>query len=139
MTSRSSCTAATCCLFGPHAQVHIKPHINSVAMSVGTYDPDFIRACKELHVTVLAYTPQRKSVDFPAVKQIAEELGKSPAQVALRFLAQVPNPSDQDPQQRGIPFVTFTSDGDHASEIMDVDSFELSDEQFATLAAIKAG
>ena len=81
-------------------------------------------------VAFAAYSPlghisQVEVLGQPKVQAVAARLGRSPAQVAMRWLV-----------QQGIPVVTGTANPAHAKEALDLFGWRLSDRDMRELAAI---
>lgn len=93
-------------------------------------DMETVEACKEHGVAFAAYSPlghisQVDVLGQPKVQAVAARLGRSPAQVAMRWLV-----------QQGIPVVTGTANPAHAKEALDLFGWRLSDRDMRELAAI---
>ena len=89
-----------------------------------------VEACKEHGVAFAAYSPlghisQVEVLGQPKVQAVAARLGRSPAQVAMRWLV-----------QQGIPVVTGTANPAHAKEALDLFGWRLSDRDMRELAAL---
>ena len=87
-------------------------------------------AVTEHGVAFAAYSPlghisQVEVLGQPKVQAVAARLGRSPAQVAMRWLV-----------QQGIPVVTGTANPAHAKEALDLFGWRLSDKDMRELAAI---
>jgi len=111
------------------SKVSIKPAVNQCQMSIGDHDDDTIKFCKVNNITYQAYSPLGglSHVDVlhdPDVKKIAENYSVSPAQVALRWVAQY-----------GCIFVTAATKKDYLVEDLDIFSFELTDDEMDLLAS----
>jgi len=63
------------------------PSVNQVEFHPFVYDPEFLRYCERQHILVEAYSPltRARKLDDPRVGRIASALGKSPAQVLIRW------------------------------------------------------
>ena len=90
----------------------------------------FLRQEPEHGVAFAAYSPlghisQVEVLGQPKVQAVAARLGRSPAQVAMRWLV-----------QQGIPVVTGTANPAHAKEALDLFGWRLSDKDMRELAAI---
>jgi len=87
-----------------------------------------IEAARELGLTVTAYSPLAHGsgvFNDPMLEEIGEAHGKSPAQIALRWLA-----------QRDIIAIPRSSNPDHARSNFDIFDFELSDADMALIATL---
>jgi diketogulonate reductase-like aldo/keto reductase len=65
----------------------IVPVVNQVEMSPFLHQQDLITFCQQHGIVVEAYSPltQGKRFDHPTIQKVAEQYGKSPAQVLLRW------------------------------------------------------
>jgi diketogulonate reductase-like aldo/keto reductase len=66
------------------------PAVNQVELHVFLQQPELIKYCREHNIAVEAYSPlaHAKSMDEPAIAEIAKKHGKSYAQVMLRWCLQ---------------------------------------------------
>lgn len=87
-----------------------------------------LAACRRLGVALTAYSPlvQGKVNGEPAILEVARELGRSAAQVTLRWLV----------QQHGVAVIPRSSDVDHLRANFAIFDFELSAAQCARLSAL---
>jgi len=76
----------------PHLQelfgkAHEKPAVNQIELTPFLQRRDTVALCQREQIVVEAYSPLTRGqrLDHPAVTAIARELGKSPAQVLLRW------------------------------------------------------
>ena len=104
-----------------------KPVLNQCRMSIGSHDDTAIAYTKSLGMAYEAYSPLRH-VDLgdPTIAAIASAHSVQAAQVALKFIT-----------QQGI--LVTTSPGtnqQYAKEDLDLDSFTLTDDEMAKLAAL---
>jgi 2,5-diketo-D-gluconate reductase B len=80
-------------------------------------------------VMITAYSPLRgEGVQSPVLAQIGESHGKTPQQVALRWLLQQPKVSP----------IPRSSNPDRRSQNLDVFDFELSDDEMARISDVRA-
>lgn len=83
----------------------------------------------ERDVMITAYSPLRgDGIKDPVLAEIAEEHGKTPQQVSLRWLLQQPKVSP----------IPRSSNPDHRVANFDVFDFELSDDEMARISAVRA-
>merc|ERR1712232_1028130 len=120
--------------------VTVKPSVNQCGYSIGNHDnkrpglgrDDATREYCEKHgIAYEAYSPLGglsgiNILGNAEVKAIAEAHGVSPAQVALRWIA----------QQGGL-VVTAAESTEYLKDDLDIFSFELTDVEMSSLAAIK--
>ena len=87
-----------------------------------------LNTCRRHQVTLTAYSPLARGrvLDDETVGSIAENHGKSPAQVALRWQI-----------QRGVIVIPKASSADHLRANMDIFDWNLSDEEMETITAIE--
>jgi diketogulonate reductase-like aldo/keto reductase len=82
----------------------------------------------ERDVMITAYSPLRgDGLKDPAITEIAEEHGKTPQQVALRWLLQQPKVSP----------IPRSSKPEHRVANFDVFDFELSDDEMSRISAVR--
>lgn len=91
------------------------------------YDNAFneLDAVKKAGCTLIAYSPlgRGKVNSDQKLKKIGEKYGKSPAQVALRWLLQLDN----------VSVIPKASSDEHLEENLDIFDFELTDEEMKTI------
>jgi diketogulonate reductase-like aldo/keto reductase len=100
---------------------------NQVKYNVRHRRDDLLRFCVENEVMLTAYTPVAGLVDDPALAAVGDRHGKTPAQVALRWLIQQPTVST--PPQSSSPA--------HVRENFDVFDFELPAVEMRDLFALE--
>lgn len=105
------------------ARRHAPILANQVSYQPGTDLDDLLAACREHDVTLTAYSPLKGVLGRPAVRDIAEEHGRTPAQVALRWLIQQPN----------VTTIPRSDDPRHREENLAVFDFELSADEMERL------
>lgn len=117
-----------------------KPAANQVGFGVGHpnnatawgSDTGTLATCKKHGITMQAYSPLRGSDSFsifkdPTVAKVAKAHGgRSPAQIALRWVT-----------QQGVVAVTATDEADYATEDLDIFDLELTPAEMAELAALR--
>ena len=110
----------------------IPPAVNQCCLCVGYRQNESIAFARKHGITYQAYSPLggkdiggTSVLDYPQLKAIAGRLGKSTAQVALRWLAQA-----------GHPFVTATGRQDYIEEDLGIFEFALEPADMAALDAI---
>lgn len=84
--------------------------------------------CKKNNVVLTAYSPlaRGKVAENPTMQEVAKKYGKSPAQIAIRWLL-----------QKEIVTIPKATSREHIESNFDVFSFELSPEDFNTIDNIK--
>lgn len=94
-------------------QVEFHPFLDQLDLLDYTYDNDFL---------ITAYSPlaQGKVLENDLLNEIAEEHGKTPAQVSLRWLI----------EQENVVTIPKASSEDHLKLNIDIFDFELTDDQF---------
>ncbi|TVR16765.1 MAG: aldo/keto reductase [Balneolaceae bacterium] len=100
-------------------QVEFHPFLEQFNLLDYSYENDFL---------VTAYSPlaQGKVSENKTLIQIAAEYGKSPAQIALRWLI----------EQENVVAIPKASSVEHLTENLDIYDFELSDEHFEQIDAL---
>jgi diketogulonate reductase-like aldo/keto reductase len=73
------------------ADAQIVPAVNQIEMHPYLQQPDLIDFCKQQNIQVEAWSPLMKGqvLDVPELKKLGEKYGKSPVQIALRWLLQM--------------------------------------------------
>lgn len=100
--------------------------MNQCQLSVGSHDDATINFCHAHGITYEAYSPLRgHEMSLPAVKKVAAGVGKSGAQVILRWIV-----------QQGHILATSADNEEYDQEDMDLFSWSLSPADMATLSAI---
>ncbi|MDX6678897.1 MAG: hypothetical protein QOE31_2949 [Solirubrobacteraceae bacterium] len=93
--------------------------------------PELLALARERDLMLTAYSPlaQGALLRDPAIREIAQQHGRNPAQVVLRWLL------DQ-PQVAAVP---KASSREHLAANLDIFDFELSDDERAAIAALRRG
>jgi diketogulonate reductase-like aldo/keto reductase len=105
----------------------IAPHVNQVEFSPFDYRRALLDECRRLGVVLEAYSPLTRGHDLgdPVVARIAEELGRTPAQVLLRWAL-----------EREIPVIPKSIRRERIVENAQVFDFRLGPEAMAALDAL---
>ena len=95
----------------------VAPLVDQVQFNPSTYRKALLDACDERGIALEAYSPLGTGAQLgePVVSGIADRLGRSPAQILLRWCV-----------QRGIPVVTKSTHRDRIAENAQIFDFELS-------------
>jgi diketogulonate reductase-like aldo/keto reductase len=103
------------------------PVVNQVEFSPFKYRRKLLEACQERQVTLEAYSPLGTGAHLSdeSVRQVAERVGRTPAQVLLRWCV-----------QRNLPVITKSTHRDRIEENAQIFDFALSDEEMAALDAL---
>jgi 2,5-diketo-D-gluconate reductase A len=105
------------------------PAVNQVEWSPLLYDAPVLEAHRERGITLEGYSALRGgTLDHPAIVSIAEHLGRTPAQVIIRWHL-----------QHGVVVIPKSRNADRIRSNADVAGFELSDADMATLDGLGAG
>jgi len=105
----------------------IPPAINQMLLYVGYHeDDDVIAYCAQNNIVYEAYSPLDEGgvLNISVVVSIAEEHNVSPAQVALRWISQLPE---------GMVLTVQSHDPAYDVEDMDIFDFFLTEQDMATL------
>lgn len=88
-----------------------------------------LEACRAQGMALTAYSPvaQGKVLGEPVLQRIAEAHGKTPAQVALRWLV----------QQEGVCAIPRSRSEDHAKANLEIFDFELSDDDMRDITGLR--
>lgn len=105
----------------------IPPVVNQVQFSLFKYRRKLLEACEERNVTLEAYSPlgTGRHLSDERVRQIAERVGRTPAQVLLRWCV-----------QRDLVVIAKSTHRDRLEENAQIFGFTLSDEDMAALDAL---
>ncbi|HSH18467.1 MAG TPA: aldo/keto reductase [Candidatus Saccharimonadales bacterium] len=113
-------------------QSDVVPMVNQVEFHPFIYEQqkDLVDYCKDKNILIEAYSPlsRHSKTSHPEIEQIAEQAGKTPSQVILRWCLQhgtVPLPRSQNP--------------DHIKENLEIFDFELDDQAMETLNSLSDG
>ena len=109
------------------ADATVAPVVDQVQFNPSAYRKALLEACDARAIALEAYSPlgTGKQLRDPVVQGIAERLGRSPAQVLLRWCV-----------QRGIPVVGKSTHRERIAENAQVFDFELSDDAMGELDAL---
>ena len=109
------------------ARATVAPVVDQVHFNPSAYRKALLDACAERDIALEAYSPlgTGAQLDDPVVTGIADRLGRSPAQVLLRWCV-----------QRGIPVITKSTHRDRIAENAQIFDFELSANDMAELDAL---
>ncbi len=105
----------------------IPPAVNQVQFSVVEYRRRLLAACQHWDIVLEAYSPlgTGRHLANTTVSQISERLGRTPAQVLLRWCL-----------QRAMPVIPKSAHRDRIQENAQIFDFELSGEDMAALDAL---
>jgi diketogulonate reductase-like aldo/keto reductase len=103
------------------------PAINQVQFSPFEYRRSLLEACEALGVAIEAYSPlgTGRHLSDPTVARVAESLGRTPAQVLLRWCL-----------QRGTIVLPKSTHRERIEQNAQIFDFTLSDDEMATLDAL---
>jgi 2,5-diketo-D-gluconate reductase B len=90
-----------------------------------------LRWCREHGLLLTAYSPlaRGKVLDEPVLERIGETHGKTPAQVALRWMM----------QQEGVVAIPKASSEDHLRQNLAITDFELSEDEMEEVSGLARG
>lgn len=102
----------------------VPPAVNQVQFSPFEYRRGLLEACERHGVVLEAYSPlgTGRHIDDETVGRIAERLGRTPAQVLLRWCV-----------ERGIPVIPKSTHRERIEENAQIFDFRLSEEDLAAL------
>ena len=105
----------------------IPPVVNQVQFSPFQYRRRLLEACERRQVALEAYSPlgTGRNLSDRTVKQVAQRIGRTPAQVLLRWCV-----------QRGLPVIPKSTHRDRIAENGQIFDFALSDDDMARLDAL---
>ena len=109
------------------AVAETRPVVNQVQFNPFAYRRRLLEACEERDVALEAYSPlgTGRHLSDGRVRQIAERVGRTPAQVLLRWCV-----------QRDLPVIPKSTHRDRIEENAQIFDFTLSDEIMAALDAL---
>ncbi|MGO8686792.1 MAG: aldo/keto reductase [Candidatus Dormibacteria bacterium] len=105
----------------------VRPAVDQVQFSAVEHRRALLEACRAQEVALEAYSPLGTGhhLGDATVRRIAKALGRTPAQVLLRWCV-----------QRGIPVIPKSTHRDRIAENADIFGFQLSDQEMAELDAL---
>ena len=105
----------------------IPPAVNQVNFSSMQYRRALLEACQRRSVALAAYSPlgTGRHLSNETVREVAQRLGRPPAQVLLRWCV-----------QRDVPVIPKSTHRERIEENADIFSFQLSDEDMRELDAL---
>lgn len=111
-------------------RAEVPPMVNQVEWHPGVWSPSALRAHRELGVVLESYSPlgHGRMLDDPVVAGIAQRLGRTPAQVLVRWCL-----------QHGVPTIPKSRSRERIVENADVLDWALGDEDMALLDALRGG
>jgi 2,5-diketo-D-gluconate reductase A len=109
------------------ARATVAPVVDQVHFNPSAYRKALLDACAERNIALEAYSPLGTGAQLgdPVVTGISNRLGRSPAQVLLRWCV-----------QRGIPVITKSTHRDRIAENAQIFDFELCANDMAELDAL---
>jgi diketogulonate reductase-like aldo/keto reductase len=109
------------------ARTTVAPVVDQVHFNPSAYRKALLEACAERDIALEAYSPLGTGAQLgdPVVTRIAERLGRTPAQVLLRWCV-----------QRGVPVITKSTHRDRLAENARVFDFELAAPDMEELDAL---
>jgi 2,5-diketo-D-gluconate reductase A len=104
----------------------VPPVVDQVQFSPFKYRRALLEACLQRNVALEAYSPlgTGRNLSHPTVKRVAQGVGRTPAQVLLRWCL-----------QHGLPAIPKSTHRERIEENMQIFDFSLSDEDMAELDA----
>lgn len=108
-------------------QAHVPPAVNQVQFSPFEYRRALLERCERDGIAIEAYSPlgTGRHLSSPAIAKVAEQVGRTPAQVLIRWCL-----------QRGTIVLPKSTHRERIEQNAQVFDFELSDEQMASLDAL---
>ena len=112
------------------SETETPPAVNQVELHPTFQQRDLVRLCQERDIAIEAYSPLGRGQDLedPVVTGIARDRGVSPAQVILRWHL----------ESHHIVIPKALS-AEHARSNIDLDSFELTDDEVERITALERG
>ena len=111
------------------ARATVAPVVDQVHFNPSAYRKALLDACADRDIALEAYSPLGTGAQLgdPVVTGIAERLGRTPAQVLLRWCV-----------QRGIPVITKSTHRDRIAENAQIFDFELAANEMVELDATRS-
>jgi 2,5-diketo-D-gluconate reductase A len=108
------------------AAATVPPVVDQVQFSPFKYRRALLEACLQRDVALEAYSPlgTGRNLSHPTVKRVAERVGRTPAQVLLRWCL-----------QHGLPAIAKSTHRERIGENLRIFDFSLSDQDMAELDA----
>ncbi|XP_055336540.1 uncharacterized oxidoreductase ZK1290.5-like [Paramacrobiotus metropolitanus] len=108
----------------------IVPHVNQSEFHVLNRSPSLLQFCQDNDIQFEGYCPLGKGtfIKIPAVNEIAQQYGKTPAQILLRWSI-----------QSGVVTIPKSTNCQRLRENIDVLDFSLADRHMAVLDAMHVG
>src|SRR6516164_10125025 len=105
----------------------VSPAVDQMDFNPFAYRKGLLAACQSSDIALEAYSPHGtgRHLSDPVVAAIAADVGRTPAQVLLRWSV-----------QRGIPVITKSTHRDRIEENLRIFDFELPDEAMSRLDAL---
>ena len=109
------------------AAAEVRPAVDQVNFNPCAYRRGLLAACRSRDVVLEAYSPlgTGRHLSDPAVATIAADVGRTPAQILLRWSV-----------QRGIPVISKSTHRDRIEENLRIFDFELPGEAMSRLDAL---
>ena len=113
-------------LEGLFAVATVPPVVDQVQFSPFKYRRALLEACQQHNVALEAYSPlgTGRNLSNPTVKRVAQRVGRTPAQVLLRWCL-----------QQGLPAIAKSTHRERLEENLRIFDFSLSDQDMAELDA----
>lgn len=110
-----------------HAKFSLWPPINQIEVHPLCQEPDLCGFCMEREIQIVSWSPlgRGREMDLPVIKAIAGELGKTSAQILLRWQV----------QQNFIP-IPKSVHAERIRENADIFNFSLSEAQMESIAKL---
>ncbi len=109
------------------AEASVTPQVNQIRLNPFSYRRRLIERCESAGIVAEAYSPLTTGRDLgnPTVAAVAERVGRTPAQVLLRWAL-----------ERNLPVIPKSTHRERIVENGRIFDFELSDEDLASLDAL---
>jgi 2,5-diketo-D-gluconate reductase A len=109
------------------AEASVAPAVNQVQFSPFEYRRALLDACEQHHVALEAYSPlgTGRHISNTTVERIADRVGRTPAQVLLRWCL-----------QHDVPVISKSTHRERIEENAQIFDFTLSDADMAELDAL---
>lgn len=109
------------------SEAEVVPMVNQIELHPHLVQPDLLEYCRQQRIQVEAWSPLMRGevFDIPAVGEIADAHGKTPAQVVLRW-----------DLQHGVVTIPKSVRREHIAANAEIFDFRLTDEQMKALDAL---
>ncbi|KAF3917126.1 hypothetical protein ABW20_dc0107173 [Dactylellina cionopaga] len=113
-----------------HPDVHITPAVNQIEFHPWCQHRELVDYCKAKGIVVVAYSPltQGKRLNDPVIVEVSKRIGKTPAQVVLRWCLQI-----------GVVVIPKSDREERIKENMEIFGWELDEDDMEKIRSLDEG